>query len=101
MRDWASDTADLIVRTVDNVRHKTKLDRVDALAKKVVAGMLVAFFALTAVTILTAVVFRALVVIFNELPGPHDNAWMAWAVLGFALVAASRVLWSKRTAPAR
>ena len=37
---------------------------------------------LTALLIVLIVSFRVLVNAYNELPAPHDNAWMAWLTLG-------------------
>ena len=57
-----------------------------------------AFF--TALFIMGIVAFRALVNAYNELPAPHDNAWMAWMTLGGICVLAGAFLWNKRKARA-
>ena len=96
MSDWASETAELIERTVSNVRAKT-VEPVTRGARMIVLGLLAAGFALTAISLLLLVLFRALVLAANALPGPDDNAWLAWFVLGLGLTAAGALLWNKRT----
>ena len=99
MADWASETAALIERTVANVRERT-VEPAHRITRMVVFGLLGAFFVLTALTIVILVAFRALVVAFDELPAPHDNAWMAWMTLGGICLLAGAFLWNKRKARA-
>ncbi len=97
MADWASETAALIERTVANVRERT-VDPAHHATQIVVFGLLGSFFVLSALTILVIVAFRALVALYNQLPGPHDNAWMAWMTLGGICLLAGGFLWGKRKA---
>ncbi len=97
MADWASETADLIERTVANVRERT-VDPAHRITRIVVYGLLGSFFVLTAVVIVVIVAFRALVAAFNTLPDPNDNTWMAWMVLGGICLGAGAFVWAKRKA---
>jgi hypothetical protein len=99
MADWASETAALIERTVANVRERT-VEPAHRVTRIVVYGLLGSFFVLTAVVIVVIVAFRALVEAYNELPAPHDNAWMAWMTLGGIFLVAGTFVWGKRKARA-
>ena len=99
MADWASETAALIERTVANVRERT-VDPAHRITRIIVFGLLGSFFVFTAMLIVCIVSFRALVAAYNELPAPHDNAWMAWMTLGGICLLAGAFLWSKRKANA-
>ena len=65
-----------------------------------VFGLLGSFFVLTALVLVTIVAFRALVDAYDELPGPRDNAWMAWMTLGGICPLAGAFVWGKRKARA-
>jgi len=99
MADWASETAALIERTVANVRERT-VEPAHRITRIIVFGLLGSFFVFTALLIVCIVSFRALVVAYNELPSPHDNAWMAWMTLGGICLLAGAFLWGKRKANA-
>ncbi len=95
MTDWASETAALIDKTVANVRERT-VEPAFNITRYVVYGLIAAFFAIPLLILLGIVVFRGLVLLFNLLPAPHDNAWMAWATLGGISAVAGMLLWRKR-----
>lgn len=93
--DWTDDVADRIERTVANVRERT-VEPVQRIARAIVFGTLAIGFAVPAVVISVVLAFRTLVIVWNVLPGPDDNAWMAWATLGVLLVAFGMRLFSTR-----
>jgi hypothetical protein len=99
MADWASETADLIERTVTNVRERT-VDPAYRITRAVVFGLLAVFFIVPAMLIVFIVSFRGLVNLYNQLPGPDDNAWMAWMTLGGICLLAGAFAWNKRKARA-
>ncbi len=99
MADWASETAALIERTVANVRERT-VEPAHRITRVIVFGLLGSFFVLTALTIVFIVSFRVLVNLYNQLPPPHDNTWMAWMTLGGISLLGGAFLWNKRKARA-
>ena len=94
MNDWASETAALIDKTVGNLRDRT-VEPARTATRYLTYGLLALCFALPLLTLLTIVSFRALVLLFNLLPAPHDNAWMAWATLAGIFAIAGVFLWRK------
>ena len=96
--DWTDEVADRIEQTVANLRRLV-VDPVRKVTRGIVFGTLAVGFAIPATLILLLLVFRLLVVAANEtLPGPNDNAWMAWDVLGVIFVAAGTWLFARRNA---
>jgi hypothetical protein len=95
MDDWAADTARLIEETVANVRNRVVVP-VQRRARMALAAVIVAAAGGAIAILLAIVAFRLLVLAYNELPGPNDNAWMAWMTLGGILLAAGGFCWSKR-----
>jgi len=97
MSDWAGETADLIERTVANVRERV-VEPAESIGRVVVMGALAALVGVTALVLVVFGAFHALVIGANAAtPGPNDNAWIAWLVLGGILMAAGVFAWSKRT----
>jgi hypothetical protein len=96
--DWTDEIADRIEQTVGNLR-RIVVDPVRKITRGVVFGTLAIGFAVPAVFMLLVLVFRLLVVAANEaLPGPDDNAWMAWDLLGLILVLVGMWLFARRNA---
>ncbi len=95
MTDWAAETAGYIEKTVANIRDKT-VKPAHTITNYVVYGLLAAFLVSAALAILATLAFRALVLLANLLPAPHDNAWIAWIALGGMFCVVGGVLWSKR-----
>jgi hypothetical protein len=97
-RDWATDTAELIDRTVGNVRDRI-VEPAESVGRTIVFGTLAGLVGIAIVVIAVIAVFHVLVILANELtPGPDDNAWIAWLFLGGILEVVGVLLWSKRTA---
>jgi len=97
MNDWTTDAADLIDRTVANVRDRT-VAPVRKLTRAVVFGTLAICFAVPAALLLAICLFRVLVLLWNLLPGPDDNTWIAWYTLGVVAVGGGMVLFGRRNA---
>jgi hypothetical protein len=95
--DWTDDVADRIEQAVANLRERA-VEPVLRVARAVVFGTLAIGFAVPAAVIALVVAFRALVIAFNALPGPDDNAWMAWTLLGLVLVGGGMRLFISRDA---
>ena len=88
MADWTTQAADAIETAVTTVRDRTVVPARKA-TKAVVYGLLVAFFALTAVFLLVIGLFRLLVIITGEV-------WAAYAILGGIFVIGGTFCWAKR-----
>jgi hypothetical protein len=98
--DWTAQVVDYIVKTVDNLKRYT-VDPVRTVTKALIYGTLAVGFALPATFLVAIALFHLLVQVFNAaLPGPDDNAWMAWYLLGIICVGAGAFLFSRRNAPA-
>lgn len=89
MADWTTQAADAIEAAVDAVRSRSVVPAQRA-TRAVVYGLLVAFFALTALTLLVIGIFRGLVILTGD-------AWIAHLAVGGMLVLAGGFCWSKRT----
>jgi len=96
MADWAGETAELIERGVGNVRDRVVVPAQSAV-RVAIYGTLAGLVAV-AMAVLTVVgSFHALVVLVNlATPGPDDNAWLAWLIVGGILLVVGGLLWSKR-----
>ncbi len=95
MTDWAAETTQYIEKTVANIRDRT-VKPAYAATHYVVYGLMAVFLIAALSAMLTILAFRGLVIAANSLPGPQDNAWMAWSVLGGMFCAGGALLWSKR-----
>jgi hypothetical protein len=89
MSDWTTEAVDRIEEVVATVRDKTVVPAQNA-TKAVVYGLLTAFFAATALTLLCIAMFRAL---DSYLPGP---VYWAYLVLGGIFVLGGALLWAQR-----
>jgi uncharacterized protein YacL len=89
MSDWTADAADTVERVVTTVRDRT-VSPATAVAKGLVYGLLVSFFVITALLLLSITIFRVLAIL---LP-----IWAAWLVLGGISVLAGGFCWSRRSA---
>jgi hypothetical protein len=99
--DWTDQVTELIVTAVDNVRRST-VEPVRTATKAIIWGALGIGFALPALAIALIAGFHLLVQIFNAAtPGPDDNAWMAWYLLGIGAVVGGLVLFGRRNATDR
>jgi predicted metal-binding membrane protein len=96
--DWASETAELIGRTVGNVRDRI-VEPAESIGRTIVFGTLAGLVGIAIATLGAIALFHLLVIIANEAtPGPDDNAWIAWLFLGGILEVAGLFVWSKRSA---
>lgn len=98
MADWVTETAGLIDKTVTNIRNVT-VAPAHRFTRYAVYGVMLAAVAVAALVLLVFLTFRGLVLLANLLPAPHDNAWLAWAVMGGIFCVAGAVVWSKRQSP--
>ena len=99
MADWAAETAGLIDKTVTNIRNVT-VTPAHRFTRYAVYGVMLAAIVTTMLILVTLLAFRGLVIGANALPAPHDNAWLAWTILGGIFSAAGAVVWTKRQPPA-
>ena len=95
MTDWAVETTQYIEKTVANIRDRT-VKPAYAATHYLVYGLIATFLGAAVVGVITILSFRGLVIAANSLPGPQDNAWIAWSVLGGMFCAIGALLWSKR-----
>ena len=90
-RDWTVDAVDRIEDVVATVRDRTVVPAQNV-TRAVVYGMLTAFFILTALTLLSIAIFRALEA---YLPG---KVYWAYLVLGGIFVLGGVFCWARRSA---
>ena len=90
MSDWTTDAADAIDNAVGLVRERT-VEPVQAVARAVVYGVLVALVLLPALTLTTIGAFRLLTIAF------FGHVWAPWCVLGGIFLLGGCYCWSKRT----
>ncbi len=90
MADWTSDAVDTLENVVATVRDKVVVPAENT-TRAVVFGLLVAFFALTAVFMLAIALFRILVVL-------TDSVWLSYLILGGIFVLAGAFVWTMRAA---
>ncbi len=93
--DWATEVTGYIERTVANVRDRT-VKPAHTATRYLVYGLIAVFMVATLLVLLATVTFRAVVLLANALPAPHDNAWIAWIALGGMFCAIGAFLWSRR-----
>jgi Putative Actinobacterial Holin-X, holin superfamily III len=86
--DWPTQAADALEQAVTLVRDKTVVPA-RAATKAVVYGLLVGFFAFTAVTLLIIGLFRGLVILTGEV-------WLAYLICGGILVLLGAFCWTRR-----
>jgi hypothetical protein len=86
--DWTTDAVDTLENVVASVRAKVVVPAENT-TRVVVFGLLVAFFVLTAVTMLAIALFRVLVVLTGEV-------WAAYLILGGIFVLAGVFVWTLR-----
>ncbi|HEV2310079.1 MAG TPA: hypothetical protein VGU73_06115 [Acidimicrobiia bacterium] len=89
MADWTTQAADAIEAAVSAVRDRTVVPAQRA-TRAVVYGLLVAFFAGTALVLLAIGAFRGLVLLTGR-------DWIAYLIVGGMLVAAGAFCWSRRS----
>jgi hypothetical protein len=90
-RDWTTDAVDRIEEVVATVRDKTVVPAQNV-TKALVYGLLTTFFVVSALTLFSIAVFRALEA---YLPG---KVYWAYLVLGGIFVLAGAFCWARRTA---
>lgn len=96
MADWAGETAELIERTVGNVRDRVVVPAQSAV-RVAIYGTLAGLVGVAIISLALIGGFHALVVLVNlATPGPDDNAWLAWLLVGGILLGFGGLLWSKR-----
>ena len=95
MTDWAAETTKYIEKTVANIRDRT-VKPAYAATHYLVYGLIAIFLTLGLLTVATILAFRGLTIAANLLPGPQDNAWIAWSGLGGMFCVIGAFLWSKR-----
>jgi hypothetical protein len=91
--DWTTDAVDALDQAVGLIRDKTVVPAQKA-SRAIVFGLLVAFFVLVAVFLLTIALFRVLV----ELVG---DVWLAYLILGGIFVIAGTFCWTLRSAKSK
>lgn len=96
--DWPAQAADLIVKTVGQVRDKTTGPALTA-ARGVVYGLLAALLGGTAAILVAIAAVRGLDELIETVVDSRET-WAAHAVVGLAFTVAGAFLWSKRHAPA-
>jgi len=87
MSEWTTQAADTIEKTVVAIRDRTVAPATRA-ANYVIYGVFAACCVLTAVLLLTIVMFRVLT---YAMP-----VWAAWMLLGGIFVVAGLLLWTRR-----
>lgn len=87
-KDWPSDAAAAIERVAETARDRT-VRPAQAVTKAIVYGLLVAFFAASALVLVAIVIFRALTYAMA--------VWAAWLVLGGIFAAGGGFCWTKRS----
>ena len=96
MADWAGETAELIERTVGNVRDRIVVPT-QTVARVAIYGTLAALVGAALLALIAVGAFHGLVVVANlATPGPDDNAWIAWLAVGGILVLVGALLWARR-----
>ncbi len=93
MPDWTTDAVDALDRVVGVVRDRTVLPAQRA-TKAVVFGLLATCFVLPALVLLGIGLFRALVVLV-------DDVWLAWLILGGIFVVLGAFCWRLRFSRAK
>ena len=88
MSDWTTQAADTIEKTVVAIRDRTVVPATQG-ANYVVYGVFAACCVLTAVLLLTIVLFRVLT---YAMP-----VWAAWMLLGGIFVLGGMFCWTRRT----
>ncbi len=91
MSDWTADAADTVEQVVATVRDRTVVPA-RAAAKAVVYGLLVGFFAATALILLAIGTFR-----FLDIWIPA-GVWASYLIVGGILVIGGVLAWTKRHA---
>lgn len=89
MSDWTADAADTVEQVVATVRDRTVVPA-RAAAKAVVYGLLVGFFAATALILLAIAAFR-----FLDIWIPA-GVWASYLIVGGILVIGGVLAWTKR-----
>ncbi|MFM7068574.1 MAG: hypothetical protein ACKOYM_03850 [Actinomycetes bacterium] len=88
--DWADQVTDLIVDTVDKVR-----DRTTGPILEITKGLVQAVVAVMILTPIVVVALAGTVRLLNwAIPG---DVWIAYSIMGLALVLGGLALWSRRT----
>lgn len=86
--DWAGQAADTVEYAVGLVRDRTVVPA-RAASKAVVYGLLTGFFVVTALVLVIVAFFRGVFVLTGEV-------WLAYMIVGTALVLAGIACWTRR-----
>lgn len=92
MSEWTTQAADTIEKTISAVRDRT-VEPANRAAKVVVYGVLAACCLLTALLLISVVIFRLLSFVVP--------VWATWIVLGGIFIAAGLFCWTRRTGGSR
>lgn len=92
MSEWTTQAADTIEKTISAVRDRT-VEPANRAAKMVVYGVLAACCLLTALLLISVVIFRLLSFVVP--------VWATWIVLGGIFTAAGLFCWTRRTEGSR
>lgn len=90
-RDWTTDAADVLERTIARARDRTVAPAHSA-TKAVVYAALAVLLVLPAAVLLIAGLFRALTELYQ------GETWASWLTLGGIFVLVGGFLWIKRNA---
>jgi hypothetical protein len=89
MADWTTQAADAIEAAVSAVRRRAVVPAERA-TRAVVYGLLVTFFVLTALVLVSVGAFRGLVLLAGDV-------WLAYLIAGGMLVLGGAFCWSRRS----
>jgi hypothetical protein len=88
--DWTTQAADLVETAIGAVRDKAVVPT-KSVARAIVYGLLAAFFAVAALSLLAIGAFRLLVIAM-----PGDRAWAAHLIVGGIFVGLGMFVWTRR-----
>lgn len=98
-RDWATEAADTIERTIDSVRDKAIVPLM-TVARAIVFGTLVAILGVVAAVVFAVLLVRFLNIYLHNIGWMPDGIWVAYLLSGAIFVVGGAFAWSKRTASA-
>ncbi len=92
MSEWTVQAADTIEKTISAVRDRT-VEPANRAANAIVYGVLAVCCVLTALLLISVVIFRLLSFVFP--------VWATWVILGGIFIAAGLFCWTRRAGESR